>query len=166
MKEAIGGAYSLTLVLAFLVVVITLLAFSINYTKAFRLKNAVLDYLEDGQGCTAATMEKIENIRNSVGYGNNFTKKLSGDGDTYCNNGICISYTDETSEYGAKYCGNNDSCKVGYFSVTTFIYVNIPIAKQMLGIVQENGNLNIQGDTTTIRVINSGNTCEGWTPVS
>ena len=77
MRDAIGGAWTLQLILIFLIVITCVLAFSVNYAKSFRLKDAVLDYLEEGQGLTKDVANKIESKRSSVGYGIDW--KIDGD---------------------------------------------------------------------------------------
>ncbi len=162
MRDAIGGAWTLQLILIFLIVITCVLAFSVNYAKSFRLKDAVLDYLEEGQGLTKDVANKIESKRSSVGYGIDW--KIDGD-NWKCKNGICIKFNDvgkSNSSMRVKYCGtNNPDCTVGYYTVVTFIYVNVPIMSNILESLQtaqENGALNITGDTTTMKVINN----DGW----
>ncbi len=161
MRDAIGGAWTLQLILIFLVIITCILAFSVNYAKAFRLKDAVLDYLEDGQGLTSDVANKIESKRSSVGYGIDW--KISGS-EWKCKSGICIKFNEvkNNDAIKAKYCGtNNSNCKVGYYTVVTFIYVNVPIMANILQGLQtnqENGGLNIIGDTTTMKVISN----DGW----
>lgn len=161
MRDAIGGSIIMVWILIFLVVITSILGFAFNYTKAFRLKNAVLDYLEDGQGFTPEVQEKIMSLRTKYGYGN---KLAYADTSWMCDNGICIKYNkiyDGSNKsdpgdraIGTKYCGSNPDCKVGYYSVTTFIYVNIPIIVDVLAEVQKNGGLNVSGDTATIKISN------------
>lgn len=167
MRDAIGGSIIMVWILIFLVVITSILGFAFNYTKAFRLKNAVLDYLEDGQGFTPDVQEKIMTLRKNYGYGNSLAFT---DNSWKCNNGICIKYnkiydSDNAGDpgdrsIGAKYCGNKKNCKVGYYSVTTFIHVNIPIIVDVLAEVQKHGGLNVTGDTATIKI--SDRAVENW----
>ena len=158
MKDAIGGSIIMVWILIFLVVITSILGFAFNYTKAFRLKNAVLDYLEDGQGFTPAVQQKIVDLRKNYGYGNSLHFV---DTSWKCNNGICIKYNDITDPtIKTKYCESNDECKVGYYSVTTFIYVNIPIIVDVLAEVQQHGGLNVSGDTSTIKIASTAT--EEW----
>lgn len=164
MREAIGGAWTLQWILIFLVLISCILAFSVNYAKAFRLKNAFLDYIEDGQGFSKDVASKIESKRAQVGYGINW--KITENGvDWKCKNGVCVKFTEsKDNSLLNKYGCNDGRCKVGYYTVATFIYVNIPIMQNFLkGLqtTQANGGLNIVGDTTTIRVIDDS-ALESW----
>lgn len=165
MRDAIGGAMTLQIILIFLVLVTCILAFSVNYAKAFRLKNAVLDTIEDGQGVSQKVSEQLDETRSNVGYGIDWKIK-----DYHCKNGICIQFNEVTDNATrAKYCGtvkeNDTSCTVGSYSVVTFIYVNVPIMQnilQGLQTAQRNGALNISGDTSVFRVVNNS-ALESWT---
>ena len=152
MRDAIGGSVIITWILIFLVVVISIIAFSFNYAKAFRLKNAILDYIEDGQGLSETVKEKIKDKQKAFGYGNDF-----GENGYTCYQGICIKYNDiKESNIKTKYCGsnyNNKDCRVGYYTVKTYIYVNVPILVDILKTIQTSGGLSVTGDTSTIKLI-------------
>ena len=49
MRESFGGAFMLKLVIVFIVVYISFMAVAINYAKAFRVKNNVINILEQHQ---------------------------------------------------------------------------------------------------------------------
>lgn len=158
MRDAIGGSVIITWILIFLVVVISIIAFSFNYAKAFRLKNAILDYIEDGQGLTQDVKEKIKTKQRDFGYGNDF-----GETGFSCYQGICIKYNNITeANIKMKYCGSNynENCKVGYYTVKTYIYVNVPILVDILRTIQTSGGLSVTGDTSTIKLITGAE--EGW----
>lgn len=151
MRDAIGGSVIITWILIFLVVVISIIAFSFNYAKAFRLKNAILDYIEDGQGLTEKVKEDIKTKQRDFGYGNDF-----GENGFTCYQGICIKYNDITeSNIKMKYCGSkykDQDCRVGYYTVKTYIYVNVPILVDILRTIQTSGGLSVTGDTSTIKL--------------
>ena len=49
MKEAYGGMTNIYLFLFFFVVYVSFLAFALQFAKAYRVKNYVIDVLEQGQ---------------------------------------------------------------------------------------------------------------------
>ena len=53
MKEAFGGIVNYLFLVIFLVIVISILALVVSYTKAFRMKNAIISVIEEyeGSGC-------------------------------------------------------------------------------------------------------------------
>ena len=52
MKEAIGGSYIFQIVIVFIALFSTFIVYSVNYSKAFKVKNEVLDLIEQYQGFT------------------------------------------------------------------------------------------------------------------
>ena len=72
MRDAFGGIVNIVLVAIFLVIVSGILGLVVNYTKAFRMKNAVISTIEQYEGADSCFTEN----------GNNF--KLSRNSTTYC----------------------------------------------------------------------------------
>ncbi len=54
MKEAYGGIVNLVFIAIFLTIIIGVLGFVFSYTKAFKVKNSIIDTFEryEGSGCT------------------------------------------------------------------------------------------------------------------
>ena len=50
MRDAVGGAFMIKLLLVFLAVYTIFIAIAINYAKAFRVKNKVLNIIEQNEG--------------------------------------------------------------------------------------------------------------------
>ena len=46
MRDAVGGSFMIKLIIVFLVLYIIFVAVALNYAKAFRVKNKVLDIIE------------------------------------------------------------------------------------------------------------------------
>lgn len=57
MRESIGGSFLLKMILVFFFLFIALLAISINYAQAFRVKNKIIDYIEQYEGYTIENSE-------------------------------------------------------------------------------------------------------------
>jgi len=53
MKEAYGGIVNIVFITLFLIIVMGLLGFTVSYTKAFKMKNAIIKTIEEyeGSGC-------------------------------------------------------------------------------------------------------------------
>ncbi len=150
MKEAIGQTISLQVILVFLVFLNAFLAFSVNYTKAFRVKNKVINELEQNEGLNPTAKANIEKYMSNVGYNVKISADRSG-----CKNGVCIT------PHCAGNIGSNSSgvCPTGkkdvsnyrvYYTVETYININLPIINQILS--QDIAILKVQGDTSTIYV--------------
>ena len=59
MRESYGGMWITGLVVSFTFIFAAFLALSINYSKAFRVKNEVLSMIEKGEGVTSNTRKTI-----------------------------------------------------------------------------------------------------------
>ena len=71
MRDAFGGVVNLAMIVVFLVLVCGYLAFNVNYTKAFRVKNYIITSIEQYEGnCDEGTAcyQKINDYINRIGY--------------------------------------------------------------------------------------------------
>ena len=62
MKESIGGTWLIGIVALFIVLFSAFMAYSINYTKAFRAKNGIIDLIEQNEGYTFYSGSNINNM--------------------------------------------------------------------------------------------------------
>lgn len=63
MKESIGGTWLIGIVALFIVLFSAFMAYSINYTKAFRAKNGIIDLIEQNEGYTFYNGPNIDNMK-------------------------------------------------------------------------------------------------------
>ena len=83
MREAIGGTWLFGLVITFIVFFASFLALSINYSKAFNVKNNIVDLISKYEGNNCKSREKIAQYLLDVGYlatGHCSEVDLNGDG--------------------------------------------------------------------------------------
>ena len=52
MRESIGGLWLFSIVVTFIVLFVSFLAYSISYTRAFKVKNEIINYIERAEGFT------------------------------------------------------------------------------------------------------------------
>lgn len=128
MRDAFGGIVNIAFILAFIVIVSGYLAFNVNYTKAFRVKNKIITTLEQYEGrCAVGSTcdNQIVSYMNDLGY-----KAPSSfncpDGSTK-QNGYCIERVVAYSN-----TGSIDSSEKFYYKVTTAIVIDIPIINKLL----------------------------------
>lgn len=130
MREAFGGTFMLKLGLVFLVIYISLMAAAINYSKAFRMKNQIINIIEHYQysGSSDPNDKAITEINNylkgvaNTKPGEAVCKNASentnnSNGYTYTEEGACIIHM-----------GMLDSVvgsSTRYYKVVTFITINI-----------------------------------------
>lgn len=68
MREAIGGTWLFGLVITFIVFFASFLAISVNYSKAFNVKNNIVDMISKYEGNNCNARKKIGNYLSDVGY--------------------------------------------------------------------------------------------------
>lgn len=145
MREAFGGTFMLKLALVFIIIYISFMALALNYAKAFRVKNGVINIIEQYQFAGDAdnfTKGKIVEYLESAGYIFEDKDKTL---ENYCNNSAGPSNNDYIfTERGACIIprireGTIDS----YYEVLTFIHIQLPF----LGISM---TIPIKGETKII----------------
>lgn len=127
MRDAYGGVVNLAMIVVFLVLVSGYLAFNVNYTKAFRVKNYIITTLEQYEGnyTNEECQDKILSYINQVGYN---APSFEIAGFDYCNYGYCIK------EYEAKNSseGVDEHQRQSYYRVVTQINIDIPIINNIM----------------------------------
>lgn len=141
MRDAYGGIVNITFIVAFLVIVSGYLAFSVNYNKAFRVKNKIISAIEECEGIAAndstdCAHREIQGYMRQVGY--SVPGNFSIDGwNCPTNKGYC--YKENTVTEGGRELGVGKS----YYSVATAVNIDIPIINRVLPnmrIFQVSGN--------------------------
>ncbi|MEG1495169.1 MAG: hypothetical protein RSB99_02065 [Bacilli bacterium] len=159
MREAVGGAVTIQIIIIFLLIINSYLAFSVNYTKAFRVKNEIISIIEKNEGYTGDT-----------GYGN------CRSGDNACNQianylvGVAYNTKDYNCNQGERddkfekkqggYClkrvtegtgntNNPNNTYVGsHYVVKTFVKLSFPGLEKLLPIFSN--VFAVKGETKTI----------------
>lgn len=146
MRESIGAGWLMTIVIFFVILFSAFLALTINYSKAYRIKDAIIERIErtsetivSGEnyqtkvtGLTCAAQDEIDEYMLKIGYNAA---------------GSCLTTMDASSEYyginrgtNPMYRGTNtynycvqlirstqNNVSGGYFKVTVFFSINLPI---------------------------------------
>lgn len=147
MRDAIGGVFTIQIILFFLVIINAYLAFSVNYTKAFRIKNNIVAIIEQQEGFTSdgadSAAARIEKIMSDTGYNveKNVIDKCGSRDDGY------VSIYNKAGGYCLKLNMNSDGTG-GYYSIKTYISINIPILNNLLPVFSD--VFAIKGETKTI----------------
>ncbi len=132
MRDAFGGLMNMVIIVVFLVLVSGYLAFNVNYTKAFRVKNKIISAIEEYEGnCTPGDANNqcnkaITNYMKQVGY-NAEPLKITG---FDCDDGYCIKAYNATTE--AAVGVSEDLPEKVYYRVTTAISIDIPIINKIM----------------------------------
>lgn len=154
MKESMAGTWIFGIVALFIVLFSSFIAYSISYTKAFKVKNEILNYIEQDEGFVkssnvndpakmitditdTSTEAKAARLIDSMGY-NSASVSCTGYGEEQYG-GYCIAKICKNSEDGTSQTINSQVV----YKVTTFIKVNIPV-------VNINIKLPIKGETKSL----------------
>lgn len=137
MRESIGGAWLVGIVMVFIVLFTSYLALTVNYSKAFKVKNEIISLIEENEGLTDKTQEKIVKYLNSAGY--YVYGKCSSYEEDYLDgavNGKLTGYERNGSSDKYKYCVyersvENDTLNRKYYRVTVFFKFDIPLLDEI-----------------------------------
>lgn len=132
MKESIGGAWILGIVVVFIVLFTGYLALSVNYSKAFKVKNKIISLIEQNEGLSDDTQEQISKYLNSVGYFVYGNCVVEDDVDFTNTNKVVTGYEKQSNTNKYKYCvstreSNDSVLEQKYYRVTVFFKFDIPI---------------------------------------
>lgn len=145
MRDAFGGTFMIKLMLIFLAIYIAFIAVALNYAKAFRVKNKIIDIIEQNEG-----IDDYNDTNGVLGDINNYLGQVSY---YVLLDNIEASNTENYHCYKNGYCIEEHSIKVNnidtkYYKVTTYIRINFPF----FGL---NFTIPIQGETRKIERINT-----------
>ena len=160
MREAIGGTWLFGLVITFIVFFASFLAISVNYSKAFNVKNNVVDLITKYEGNNCKARKKIGSYLKDVGYlvpGSCPTNKnKSIDGQEYIGYGLngeritsgkayfCVS-KDSTDNV------DDDELERQFYRVMVFFKVDLPVIGPLT-------TFRIKGETESIYFANDEST--------
>lgn len=148
MRDAIGQVFALQVILAFVLLINGYMAYSVNYARAFRVKNYIVDTIEEYEGpYNDEAIAKINTMINQMTYKvpprlvQDFIDDNASAEEKGCQNGWCyiahdVSIDDADGERTGK-----------YYSVVTFVNINIPVINNIVGLGQF---LRVVGETRTI----------------
>ena len=137
MRESFGGAFMIKLVLVFIVIYISFMAVAVNYAKAFRVKNRLINLVEQHQYKEGDPVTPFEKYLEEVSYVGpydsvNKRNKCQEGGGVWLTRGACIK------PIGSK---ENGSHNTYYFQITTYITIDMPLITTM--------SLSVTGETKT-----------------
>lgn len=102
MRDSFGGVFMIRLFLVFIFIYVAFAAISLNYAKAFKLKNSIISFIEENEIISLESISRYEDELNQILTKSQYTDKVCNDGngtiesaeghiDAYCYNGIVIS---------------------------------------------------------------------------
>lgn len=147
MRDGIGSVIMITIIITFIVCASSYLAFNVNYTKAFRMKNKIISIYEDYNGvCTASCEAEIVAYSQDLGYNPATINCNDYDARPTEKTLYCVKKVNVYKEYKPTNNTNqviNDKIGTHYYKIVTKININIPIFDNIFGLKF----LYITGDT-------------------
>jgi hypothetical protein len=145
-RESFGGTWITGLVISFMLIFVAFLALSLNYTKAFQLKNEMLTIIEKYEGVNDTSLNIINNYLKNNGY--SITGKCSKDsyGVTSLDSTTAEKVTSDSKVYSycvTKELATNGNFKTAHYTVNIYFYFNLPIIGDIF-------KFNISGTTNNI----------------
>ena len=160
MREAIGGSWLFGLVITFIVFFASFLAISINYAKAFNVKNNVVDLITKYEGNNPCAREHIASYLTTTGYLVTGTCPIKGNDEAGVENKFeyigynlkgekvssgekayfCISHDENGNDNVALY---GEKLKKTYYRVIVFFKIDLPAFGNIT-------NFRIKGETESI----------------
>jgi len=145
MKDALGGIVNIWFIAVFIVIISGYLAFSIQYNKAFRMKNEIIEAIEQCDGYENGTsrlcaQEIITSYMKQIGYSVpdwSWNECSASSSDCERGNGFWVKRhvvsTSKSEEIGNQY----------YYTVATAVNTDIPVFRNLMpnmSIFQVSGN--------------------------
>lgn len=128
MKEAIGTSMVFNLMMIFIGVMIALLIGSVSYSKGFKVRNRIMDRIEEYKGFNESAQEAISDDLKALGY-----RITQGNTCKAKKNATLLTENNFSNEYN--YCVYEYTTNKGkYYGVTVFITVDIPLIGNYINI--------------------------------
>ena len=156
MREAIGGTWLFNLVIFFVLLFAGYMCLSINYSKAFNVKDKIINELERNGGVKNFTSQNDLSLSNISKYMREVGYRTTGKCETEiydygCNrDGVCSAISPNVNySYCLKEVKANDTYKhsrpqefiyISYYKVKVFYQLDLPVIRSLF-------EFNIKGDT-------------------
>ena len=152
MKDALGGVLTIQMIVIFMIIVNCFLAFSVNYTKAFRAKNEIRSIIEKHEGLTCNALSQIDEFlsKNNYSIADGFASWCEGANYSVArnsNNTPLFCYKIEKVDITGS-SSDNATYKGAYYTIVTFVNIDIPLFNRIFSSV---GNVfQVKGETALI----------------
>ena len=127
MRDAIGGSVTIVIIVVFIVFALGYMAFNVNYTKAFRMKDKIITVYDDYNGeCNNDCEKEISEYAKKIGYS-------AGVGTGGVMN--CVDGTPRLNLYcedKINKIDKHDGSSSWYYHISTKINMEIPAFKNIL----------------------------------
>ncbi len=135
MRDAFGGVFTIQVILVFIFIYVGFLGLAINYGKSFKLKNNIIDYLEENQissldVMTAVEQDDLETAIDEATSDMNYNSsgicdKITDTATRKCHKGVVIEQVSSVSKHGVTYV---------QYKVTTYINYSFGFLNSLLSL--------------------------------
>jgi hypothetical protein len=160
MRDAFGGAFMIRLFLVFIIIYVCFISVALNYAKAFKVKNMVIEYLEDNEitdikKMSAVTRQAMNDyFQTEIVGGIHYVHPVSLDCPAHQE---CLSFEDIGIQIIQMQPTSSQTNKMGvYYKVNTYFGYNIGFFNVLLALSGSErddntfGNWKISGETRLI----------------
>lgn len=145
MRDAFGGTFMIRIMLVFIFLFVFFIAIALNFAKAFKIKNDIINYLEENQIVLNNAALNNSNIDAAISdilkkYNYGITCKDVNVGSTgSCFGGVVLEPVEETKINGVSHY---------YYNVYVFINRDLGFMKALLSLTSKSDNSNMSGTWT------------------
>lgn len=120
MRQALGNAFIMNIVIAIVIVIILMVISSLSYSKAFKVKNMIISTIEENDGFNNKAESQIDANLAKMGY------RINKNGIQNCpaENRCTPMNTSASYRYCVYECKTS---KGNYYRATSYMYFDIPI---------------------------------------
>lgn len=129
MRESIGNALIFNIIIIFIALAIALLVGSLSYSKAFKVKNRIIEIIEKYEKYDAQVRVEIEEMLSSIGYRVN---KGGYQSCPYKEGAVIMNVLNSSYRYCIYQYDTGYKGKGRYYGVLVYMYFDIPIIDSKL----------------------------------
>lgn len=130
MREATGNALLIGMVSSIIGIIMIFFVGSISYSKSYRIKNYIINQIEENGGWDENVKNNVNEYLKNVGY---HIRKNNSSNDSYNNNQRCtvINNTSNDYDYYIYECRDDGENKK-YYKVVTFTRFDFPVVGEFI----------------------------------
>ncbi len=135
MKEAIANAGVFNLIIIFVTILLLFFIGSLSYSKAFKVKNKIIDEIEKNQVYDEDVSQSIDNWLGEIGYRYNSSTSLWSCPKSN-NGGILVNKASNYQYCVYEYIDSNKTRDINgrYYRVIAYMYFELPILSDLIKI--------------------------------
>ena len=166
MRDAFGGAFMIKLFLVFIFIYICFTALALNYAKAFKVKNMIIDYIENNEITDICKMNAKElmtmetffetELIGKKGYSIKEHQPCQNEGYIHDEEGRCTGYC-HPSGIKIQKKGDAQNTEGIYYTVSTYMGWSVPFLSKLSALNGNNqeqetvsGTWEISGETRVV----------------